>query len=130
MLLFKNLLVTAQDLVLAITRHLLEGNLILAIVLPDTNQRPDDFDGLLVEAFHHRQLVKKHEIAIIAAVFLQLLILERIDEMQLHELYHIVAVEVDGVVAEEDVIVQQLLVVDVVVAVLRHTLHLLDEQLV
>ena len=59
---------------------------------------------------------------------MQLLILERVDKMQLHELGHIVAVEVDGVVAEEDVIVQQLLIVDVFVDVLGHAFHLFDEQ--
>ena len=111
----------------AITRQLLEGNFVLAFILPDINQGSDDADSLFVKAFHRFQFVKKHEIAVIATVFLQFLILERIDEMQLHQSRYLVTVEVDGVVADENVIVQKFLIVDFVVAVFGHAFHLLDE---
>ena len=130
MLLFKDLLIASQQLMLAITRQLYESNLVLALVLPRVNQGPDNVNGLSIKAFHHLQFVQEHEIAVVTTVFLHFLELKSGDKMQFHQPYHIIAVEVDRVVAEEDVIVQQLFVVDVVVAVLRHTLHLLDEQFV
>ena len=64
--------------------QLAEGDPVLAFVLPDVYHGTDDVDGLRVETFHHFQFVIEKEVAIVATVLLQLLILESTDQMQLH----------------------------------------------
>ena len=79
MLLFKDLLVATHQLMLAVARHFVESDFVLAFVFPYANHGLDDSHGLLVEAFHHLQLVEKHEVAVKATVFLQFLVLEHAD---------------------------------------------------
>ena len=129
-MLFKDLLVTPNDLVLAVASHLVEGDLVLALVFLDANHGSDDGHGLLVEAFHHLQFFQKHKVTIIAAVFLQLLVLEHAEQMQLHQAHGLLAVEIDGILAEEDVVFQKVFIISVFVAIFGKSFHLFDEQVV
>ena len=124
----KDLFVSTHELMLAITSHLVERDFVLALVFLDAYHGSDDGHGLLVEAFHHFQFIEKHEITVESAVFLQFFVLERADQMQLHQAHHLVTVDVDGVVAQEDVAFKKVFVVDFFFVVLCQTLHLLDEQ--
>ena len=65
-----------------------------------------------------------------AAILLQRLVLEHIDEPQLKQLFHLVAVEVDRILAEKNVVLQKFLVINIFVAVFDHAFDLFDEQLV
>ena len=123
----KDLLVATQDLVLAVTCHLVECNFVLILVFFYANHGLDDGQGLLIEAFHHFQLIKEHEVAVKAAVFLQLLVLEHGNQMQFHQLHDFIAVEAGGILAEEDVVFQKVFIIKVIIAIFGQTLHLFDE---
>ena len=127
LLMFKDLLVTSHKLVLSVACHFVKRNLVFAVVFSDKDDWGYDAKGLLIEAFHHLQLVKKQKITVIAAVFLQFLILEDADEAQLKQLNNVVAVQVDWVFAEEDVVLQNVFIINVFVTILGQTFHLFDE---
>ena len=82
LLFFKDLLVATHHLMFAVTRHFVERNLVATVVFSDVDDGCYDGQSLLVEAFHHLQLLNEQKITVIATIFLQFLILEHVDESQ------------------------------------------------
>ena len=115
---------------LAVARHFVEGDFVPTLVFADIDDRSDDGQSLLVKALYHLQFVKEQKITVIAAVLPQFLILEHAEQPQFHQLHDFLAVKIDGILAEEDVILQKFLIINIIVTVFCQTFDLLDEQCV
>ena len=129
-LMLKDLFITSQHLVLPVMGHFAERYLVFAVVCPDINDWRDNAEGQLVKAFHHLQLFKKQKITVIAAVFLQFLILEHIDEAQFQQLHDVIAVQVNGILDKKDILLQKVFIISVFIAIFSQPFHLFDEEFV